>query len=214
VASSVGPYQLHWTRRELRPGVLRYVALGDSLAQSIGASRPDRGYAALLADRLERATGQRVHVTNLGRTGIMIHDLVRDQLPVLHAMDPAPDLVTVTIGTNDVGRLTPRELRARFTELCTGLPAGAAVADLPRFHRGRRAGAAVEASAVLREVLAQHPHLVHVPLERATEHTGLAHRSADLFHPNDRGHRLYADTFWAALTDQPYDTGARTTDSA
>lgn len=199
MASSVGPYQLRWKRRELRPGTLRYVALGDSLAQSVGASAPERGYVALLADRLERATGQRVEVVNLGRTGIMVHDLIRDQLPVLDAMDPAPGLVTVTIGTNDVGRLTPGQLRERFDELCSRLPAGALVADLPRFHRGRRARRAVEASAVLREVLAHHPTLVHVPLERATERTGLGYRSADLFHPNDRGHRLYADTFWAVL---------------
>jgi hypothetical protein len=52
---------------------------------------------------------------------------------------------------------------------------------------------------VLRDVLARHPALIHVPLQRATEHTGRAYRSADFFHPNDRGHRRYADTFWAAL---------------
>src|SRR5215212_8776807 len=70
VASSVGPYQLQWKRRELRwaaarAGTLRYVALGDSLAQGIGASRPDRGYVGLLAERVERATGRRVEVVNL-----------------------------------------------------------------------------------------------------------------------------------------------------
>ena len=197
VASSPARYRLRWKRRELRRGTLRYAALGDSLAQGIGASDPERGYVGLLAARLERATGRTVEVINLSDAGIMIHDLMRDQLPVLRAMDPRPDLVTVTVGTNDAGRLTPGQLRERFDELCSGLPPGTLVADLPRFHRGRRARAAVEASAVLRDVLAGHPTLVHVPLQRATERTGLAHRSADLFHPNDRGHRFYADTFWA-----------------
>lgn len=199
VVSSPARFQLRWKRRELRRGALRYVALGDSLAQSIGASDPERGYVGLLAGRLERATGQTVEVINLSSTGIMIHDLVRDQLPALDALRPRPTLVTVTIGTNDVGRRTPDELRSRLDELCSRLPAGTLVADLPRFHRGRRARAAIEANAVLRDVLAHHPELVGVPLHAATRHTGRAHRSADFFHPNDRGHRLYADTFWAAL---------------
>lgn len=198
VATSVDRYQLRWKRRELRRGTLRYVALGDSLAQGIGASAPERGYVGLLAARLERETGRTVEVINLSRTGILVHDLVRDQLPVLAAMRPRPDLVTVTIGTNDVGRLALPQLRAQFEQLCSLLPAGTRVADLPRFHRGRRGRAAVQASAVLREVLAKYPELVPVPLCEATSRTGLAYRSADLFHPNDRGHRLYAEVFWGA----------------
>lgn len=195
VATSVTPYRLRWKRRELRRGDLCYVALGDSLAQGIGASDPERGYVGLLAERLERATGRRVGVVNLSVTGAMIHDVLYGQLPALLAVDPPPELVTLTVGTNDAGRLAPDELRARFDALCARLPASTLVADVPRFHRGRRARAAAEAAAIQREVLAGHPHLVHVPLDEATRHTGLAYRSADLFHPNDRGHRVYANTF-------------------
>ena len=198
VATSVQRHRLYWKRRELCPGELRYVALGDSLAQGLGASNPARGYVGLLAARLELATGKSVQVINLSATGIMIADMVRDQLPVLRAMDPPPDLVTVTIGTNDAGRLTPDMLRVRFQALCAELPAGTLIADLPRFHRGRRGKAAQEAAAVVREVLVEHPRLVGVLLDAATADTGLAERSADLFHPNDRGHRRYAELFWQA----------------
>jgi len=198
VATSVTPYRLRWKRRELRRGDLRYAALGDSLAQGIGASDPERGYVGLLAARLERATGRRVEVLNLSATGIMVHDLARDQLPVLLAMDPAPELVTVTVGTNDAGRVPDDELRDRFDELCALLPAGAMVGDVPRFHRGRRAAAARRSAAVLRDVLARHPHLVPVGLDEPTRRAGWRLRAADFFHPNDLGHRLYADAFWAA----------------
>jgi len=176
------------------------VALGDSLSQGIGASDPERGYVGLLAGRLERATGRRVEVINLADSGARVHDVIHRQLPVMRALEPPPELVTVTIGTNDAGRYAPHELRERFDALCRLLPAGALVADVPRFHRGRRARAAAEAAAVLREVLALHPHLVAVGLDEVTRHTGPAFRSADFFHPNDRGHRLYADTFWSALS--------------
>lgn len=200
VATSPARYRLHWKRRELRRGPLRYVALGDSLTQGIGASEPERGYVGLLAARLERATGRRVEVINLADCGVMAHDVLHRQLPVLAALDPPPELVTITIGTNDAGRVPPQRLRAVFHELCRQLPAGALVADVPRLHRGRRATAALEAAAVLRSVLAGHPQLVAVGLDEPTRATGLAHRSADLFHPNDRGHQLYAEVFWAALS--------------
>ncbi|HEY0640711.1 MAG TPA: SGNH/GDSL hydrolase family protein [Pseudonocardiaceae bacterium] len=198
VASSVEPYRLRWKRRELRPGELTYAALGDSLAQGIGASDPERGYVGLLAARLERETGRRVRVRNLSRSGVRVADVLRDQVPELLALDPAPALVTVSVGTNDAGKVPAAELRATFGELCAALPAGTLVADVPRFHRGRRAARGRETAALLREVLAGHPHLVPVGLDEVTRHTGLDHRAADLFHPNDRGHARYAETFWRA----------------
>jgi acyl-CoA thioesterase I len=201
VATSVRPYRRHWERPAVQwPQTLRYAALGDSLAQGIGASHPDRGYVGLLASWLGRATGRPVEVVNLGVTGIMVHDLLRDQVPALLAMDPPPELVTVTVGTNDAGRLAESDLRGRFDELCRRLPPGALVGDVPRFHRGRRAARARRAAAVLREVLAEHPHLVAVGLDEPTRAAGWRLRAADFFHPNDIGHRLYADAFWAAIS--------------
>jgi len=199
VVTGVRRHQLYWTRRQLRPGELRYVALGDSLAQGVGASHPERGYVGLLAARIERLTGAGVEVINLSATGVMIDDVTRYQLPVLRSLDPAPDLITVSVGTNDAGRRDHASLGARFDALCARLPPGALVADLPKFHYGRRAAAARDAAATVRDVLARYPRLVPVSLDEPTAHTGLAMRSADLFHPNDRGYRLYADQFWSAL---------------
>lgn len=213
VATSVRPYQRHWQRPTVQwPGILRYVALGDSLAQGIGASTPQRGYVGLLATWLGRATGRPVEVVNLSVTGIMVHDLVRDQLPVLLAMDPPPELVTVSVGTNDAGRVPDAELRDRFDDLCRRLPPGTLVGDVPRFHRGRRAARARRAAAVLRDVLARHPHLVPVGLDQPTRAADWRLRAADFFHPNDQGHRLYADTYWSALTAHQPHQRAGTTD--
>lgn len=199
VATSVRRHELYWTRRRLRPGELRYAALGDSLAQGVGASHPERGYVGLLAARLEAATGLGVEIVNLSATGVMIEDVARYQVPLLAALDPAPDVVTVSVGTNDAGRRHHAALGERFDALCVLLPAGTMIADLPEFHHGRRGGAARAAAATIRDVLARHPHLVPVHLAEPTARTGLALRSADLFHPNDRGHRLYADQFWQVL---------------
>lgn len=199
VTTSVQRHKLYWTRRQLRPGELRYVALGDSLAQGIGASHPERGYVGLLAARIEHLTGTGVEVINLSVTGVTIDDVTRYQLPALRSLDPAPDLVTVSVGTNDAGRRDHTRLGARFDALCSQLPSGTLVADLPKFHYGRRAGAARDAAATVREVLARHPRLLLVHLDGPTARTGLEMRSADLFHPNDRGYRHYADQFWSTL---------------
>jgi acyl-CoA thioesterase-1 len=199
VATSVQRYERYWTRRRLRPGELRYVALGDSLAQSIGASHPERGYVGLLAARLEAATGLGVEIVNLSATGVLISDVLERQLPALRALDPPPNLVTVTIGTNDAGRRDHDGIADRFDALCAALPPGTLVADLPKFHHGRRGLAGRDAAAAVRDVLRRHPHLVAVELDAPTAANGLALRSADLFHPNDRGHRQYADQFWQAI---------------
>ncbi|MEO5743679.1 MAG: hypothetical protein ABIQ53_03685, partial [Terracoccus sp.] len=53
----VARYGRYWAQpRGGNAGIL-YVALGDSTAQGIGASRPERGYVGLIAERLRVATG-------------------------------------------------------------------------------------------------------------------------------------------------------------
>jgi len=59
----------YWAAPKGEPGGILYVALGDSVAQGIGASGPERGYVGLLAERLRIATGRPVLVVNLSRSG-------------------------------------------------------------------------------------------------------------------------------------------------
>jgi acyl-CoA thioesterase-1 len=198
VFRSVAGYRGYWARRAQRPGQLRYVALGDSLAQGVGASRPERGYVGVLAARLEADTGATVQVVNLSITGVRLADLLDGQLAAL-ATQQRPDLVTVAIGANDAGRTDPERFRADFDRLCATLPDGALVADVPDFQGGSRRAAAATLSAVAREVLAMHPRLVPVALEAATSHMGWRDYSGDLFHPSDAGHRRYAAPFIHAL---------------
>src|SRR5918995_2824211 len=54
-----------WRDHAAADGELLYVAVGDSAAQGIGASRPDRSYVGVLADDLRAATGRSVRVVNL-----------------------------------------------------------------------------------------------------------------------------------------------------
>lgn len=203
VARSILTYRDYWAERAERQGELCYVALGDSLAQGVGASDPELGYVGLVARDLAARTGRRVRVVNLSVTGVRLAGVVGGQLPML--ADLSPDLVTVAVGANDAGRTAPDAFGEQFARLCRALPDGALVADIPDFQSGPRRGAAAALSAIARSVVAARPMLTLVPLEAATAHLRLRDYSADLFHPSDAGYRRYANAFIGALRVREFD---------
>lgn len=82
-----------------------YVALGDSTAVGVGASRGG-GYPERLASRLRR-DGLSVGLSNLGQSGARIRDVFTGQ--VKRAVAAQPTLVTLGVGTNDIWRGTSVE---------------------------------------------------------------------------------------------------------
>jgi lysophospholipase L1-like esterase len=196
---SVGEHEQFWSRPRDRTGGLLYAALGDSAAQGIGASRPDRGYVGLLARRLEDATGRPIEVMNLSRSGARMADVLDAQLPTLSALGRRPDVVTVAIGGNDIVAYDGAVFAEQADRLADSLPAGAYVADAPyfmhgRFERDSRQAADLLAAAAVRRGLRA------VALHDAQQVRGwramATDFAADWFHPNDRGHRVWADAFW------------------
>ncbi|HEV2088830.1 MAG TPA: SGNH/GDSL hydrolase family protein [Cryptosporangiaceae bacterium] len=201
LARSHDRYAAYWSEPRGQPGGLLYVALGDSAAQSIGASRPERGYVGLVAARLAAASGKPVQVVNLSRSGAHVRDVLREQIPLLAGM--APDLVTVDVGGNDILHTDPAELGRLVTALVAALPVGAVVADIPYFMHGRWQREAAASSAMLREE-AHGRGLPVAEVHQAMRAEGFRsmfrHYAADWFHLNDAGHQVWADAFWSALT--------------
>lgn len=74
---------------------MRYVALGDSYTIGTSVDAAER-----FPEQLARRIPELELVANLGVNGYTTADLIRDELPALHAL--APDLVTLLIGVNDV----------------------------------------------------------------------------------------------------------------
>lgn len=200
VKRGVAVARRYWAQPHGPSGGLLYVALGDSAAQGVGASRPDRGYVGLLAERLACTTGRPVQVVNLSRSGAAIDDLLREQLPLLQALQP--DLVTVAIGGNDMFRADPSAFDACAARLITALPPQTVIADVPYFMHGRWERDARRAAISVAR-LASARGLTVVPLHNALRREGWAAMasefSADWFHPNDRGYRVWADAFWLAI---------------
>jgi len=143
-------------------------------------------------------------VVNLSRSGARIRDVLDTQLPALDALDRTPDVVTVAVGGNDVRAYDSTAFAAEAGRLAAALPAGAYVADAPYFMHGRWERDADQAAALLK-ASAVEQDLRPVPLHDALQAQGgqamLTQFASDWFHPNDRGHRVWADAFWQEMTD-------------
>jgi acyl-CoA thioesterase-1 len=189
-----------WRARQKKEGELLYVVVGDSTAQGIGASKPNRGYVQIVADRLAAETGRTVRTINLSVAGARLRDALAIQVPKLAGLKP--DLLTVAIGANDVASFTKKRFTAEVDELFAQLPNTAIVADLPCFHIPQRERIVAVANRILRATAERHG-LGVVPLHAVTKRQGIVRAvyqaAGDLFHPNDRGYVVWASAFLPAV---------------
>jgi lysophospholipase L1-like esterase len=188
---------------------LLYVAVGDSAAQGIGASRPAHSYVGFVARHLRQLTDRPVRVVNLGISGATIGDAIENELPRLAQLDP--DVLTVSIGANDIAEFDPDRFAADVSTLLDALPEHAIVANLPSFYFLPAQKKVVIANRILTEA-AQARGLTVAPLHRHTHRQGLwgvsTQFAGDLFHPNDRGYRIWADAFSDAVDKRMRALGA------
>jgi acyl-CoA thioesterase-1 len=185
-----------WREHAKTEGDLLYVALGDSTAQGIGASRPGNGYVGILADRIRALSGRTVRTVNLSVSGARVADLVEYQLPRLAKLQP--DVVTLAIGANDIPAFEPVAFERDLGRILDAVPPTTVVADLPCFHFPASERKVRVANEIVRR-LATDRGLRIAPLHRITRRQtailALTQAAGDLFHPNDRGYRVWASAF-------------------
>jgi acyl-CoA thioesterase I len=90
---------------ETNAAAIRYLALGDSLTQGVGAPDEQTGaFPALLSERW-RADGCDVELRNVGVSGYTAGQVATDQLPSIE--DFKPTLITFQAGANDIATGVP-----------------------------------------------------------------------------------------------------------
>ncbi|MFF2271555.1 SGNH/GDSL hydrolase family protein [Agromyces sp. NPDC058136] len=185
-----------WREHGSGDGELLYVALGDSAAQGIGASRPDRSYVGVLAEGMRSASARSIRTVNLSVSGATTGLAVRDQLPRLRTL--SPDVVTVAIGANDIAEWDATAFDRNLRAILDELPEHAIVGELPCFHFPQNERKVAEANRMLRAA-ARSRGLAVAPLHSATRRQGLpgilTQFARDMFHPNDRGYAVWAEAF-------------------
>lgn len=169
------------------------VALGDSLAQGIGADHPDHGYVGLVASATNDCP-----VVNLSRSGARIGDVIETQLPALAAIEQPIFAVTCTVGSNDLVRgARLGRAKAQLSQLLDDLPDGAVLATLP-------AHGSMMAKAINRHIRAEAPATGVALADVGQRLDSWRGRSApDRFHPNGAGYELWAETFLDVLRAGP-----------
>lgn len=185
-----------WKKHREREGELLYVAIGDSAAQGIGASAPHRSYVGFVAQALRAASERSIRVVNLGISGATIRIAIEQQLPKLAKLKP--DIVTVSIGANDMASFNALRFERDIRELFSALPEGSIVADLPTFYFMPAEKRVRVANGILRDAASAN-NLEVAPLYARMRRQGLwgpmTQFAGDLFHPNDRGYRVWASAF-------------------
>ena len=190
-----------------------YVALGDSTVDGEGASAPDRHYVGRLHERL-RTVYPTARLVNLGVGGATAAGVLRWQLP--QALELRPDLVTLSIGPNDITRerslwVYTRDIDGILGALTRGTTAVVVVnliPDLtvtPRF-KGKEIEPLVRKRVVaFNEILASRAHaygaevvdLYSASRQEVPRRPELI--GADGYHPSDEGYARWAELMWTAI---------------
>ena len=199
LSSTVSTYKNYWISKAKQSGEITYLALGDSAAQGIGATSPNRGYVGLIASSLYDQTHKTVRIINLSKTGAKMSDYLKDQAPQIK--DIKADLVTIEIGANDVPGFNANKYRSDFKRVLATLPDGAYVANMPVFNsRPASANSARLASKIIQEELKAYPQLHFVDLQKqTTDHQSIFGFAPDLFHPNNLSYKNWSTAFWTII---------------
>ena len=183
-----------------------YVAIGDSLTTGRGDEGRDGhpvGWVQRLADILSVRTTVRCGLTNLAVDGATVREVVSKQLPAVAARKP--DLVSLTVGINDIRRRDFDELsfKADLGQLFEALAATQATlltCTLPDLT------AIMSLSPELREIVRERMRLASDIIREQAESYGAVCLDAwslpgvtdpdlygpDRLHPNSRGHQFIA----------------------
>lgn len=203
--TQVDRYSRYWTNEREKADATprRLIVLGDSSAQGIGASRPERSYVGLLQSAIQEKTGQPTGVINLSVSGATIADVSTKQLPELSKLTiTKQDIVIMSVGGNDIIRNDPAHFAADFAALLDALPSQIIIADVAYFGGGRYRShepAVLTANQSIHD-LASKKGVDVVPLHRTTQAREVIwNHAADLLHPSDHGYKNWFDAFWQVV---------------
>ena len=190
-----------------------YVALGDSTVEGVGASHADLNYVSRLHARL-LARYPNARVKNLGVGGATSADVMTRQLD--RAIKLRPDLITLSIGPNDITGAIPVAryeqnldvILGRLRSETAALIVMNLIPDLavtPRFAHGPRADAVGGQTVLFNKALARKAgehgvELVDLYLPSREE---VPRQSAllwkDGYHPSDAGYARWAELMWEGI---------------
>jgi lysophospholipase L1-like esterase len=203
---SLHSYANYWKKLASQPApsnAITVTILGDSLAQAIGASKPQQGFVAHVAEHISQTTGRPVRIVNLSKSGAKVADVRHSQLPQVVAAHP--DVVLLEIGANDAINHTPaHDFENDFSAILHALPADhTAVATITRIDSPRvKAKPHVEADwnkFITTQVQQNHMQLADAYSQFLPIQHNVRAYSGDFFHPSNYGYQAWTKAFTPAV---------------
>lgn len=192
-------YSDYWQEKAFDGGDYTYVVLGDAAALGVGATSVEKSYARLIAEKI-RMTGRSVRVVNLAMKDADVLNVINKQLPKVANLKP--DLVTVTVGLADINAgISQDSFSYNLKNLFENLPPHVSyIGELPYPLDKRKDQVIQDANSQIR-IIAQENGVNVVPLYSATyqKNFDVSNYDWDLIYPSDKGHSIWADTFWATI---------------
>ena len=203
-----------------------YIALGDSSVQGIGASTVAQSYPARLASAIASVIDREVLLLNASLSGGTVESVELTQIPQLRGLGLlgrtwTPDLVTLSIGGNDVmlEDMTPAKYAERLERVLDALPAGSLISSIPSFSIMPQEARAQQMSDLLVDRTQKAGHVLvdlrSLTLEYSLPTYTFGYHAADFFHPNSAAYAVWAQAFadaWAASRRMPSPTVAEATE--
>lgn len=180
---------------------LKYVALGDSLAAGLYASKQDKSYQYLVANYLQGKLHYDVTLNGKWETGKTVAEEALPNLSEIIAMKP--DLVTIEFGTNEQNRdlpgyVSPAKFHANLAKLVKALKKSNPKMTIVLVTNWKSGTDAEYRSAYKRVAKRYHVQLVSLT-DIWQDSRNIAPKgskswagNADGYHPNDRGNKLIA----------------------
>lgn len=192
-------YRAYWHRHNQitlsnsRVENIRYYALGDSTAQGVGATSPEKSYPVLVAKEINRRNGRDVELINLSKSGATVADALSEQIPIIKSLGvERDDIVTIEIGANDMKTFDPAKFEREMNELMSNLPKQTVISDVPSFAGSinkKYERNVLEANEIIRRLVDTHGLQRALLYDRVAANHGLSIFAADLFHPSNKGYR-------------------------
>ena len=194
---------------------MRYLALGDSYTIGTGASSHAHNYPSIVAERLTRATGRKVGLTNPAVNGFTTLDLIAKELG--HVSRTKPQLVSILIGVNDlVQGHTPEQYRGSLAQIYDAvaalrLPAGRVIAiSIPNWSVVPAARTFGDPAWIRRltesfntiaqqEAVARGFTWIDITAASTSALGSPGWISSDQLHPGDSQYAAWADVIWDAV---------------
>jgi lysophospholipase L1-like esterase len=191
-------YSDYWQQKGFDGGDYVYVVLGDGTGLGIGASSVSKSYVGLLTEKIKQ-TDRRVKVVNLSSKDADINTVINEQIPKIGNLKP--DLVTLTIGMNDLSTGGLDNFVDDMKILLQLLPPRVSyISELPFTLEPNKEKIIRSANLKILE-LANIAGVNTVLLADTLNHKSYDFTIYDwgLRYPNDKGYAMWANAFWNSI---------------